>query len=155
MSRSQRHMREVYEGGTAQDSANDTFVRNQTRNPPVAAATRATNEQTVGSYRTTDNAPAVANALVNQTATAGNAFSYQFASNTFSDSDSGGGDTLTYTALEAVTHKAIPAWLTFTPGTRTFAGTPAAKDKGVKWIRVYATDRAAKQVYSDFKITVS
>ena len=55
----------------------------------------------------------------------GAAFSYTFPANTFADADAG--DTLSYTATRA-DGTALPSWLTFTPGTRTFSGTPAAAD---------------------------
>jgi hypothetical protein len=156
MSRSQRHMREVYEGGTAQDSTNATTIGLATFNPATSFATRNSKEQTVGANRVADTAPVLAQALVNQTVARNVALTpYVFAVGTFTDANSGAGDTLTYSALEAVTHKALPAWLTFTPGTRTFSGTPAAKDVGIKWIRVYAMDRAGKYAYGDFKITVT
>ena len=47
----------------------------------------------------TNNPPTVANAIPDQSATAGTAFSYAFPANTFSDADTG--DTLSYTATKA------------------------------------------------------
>ena len=69
----------------------------------------------------TDNdtaAPTVANAIPDQTATAGTAFGYQFPASTFDDAD---GDTLTYAATRA-DGTALPAWLSFAAATRTFSG---------------------------------
>lgn len=149
-------MREAYDGGTAQDSAGATTLGLATFNPAVATATSIAKEQSVGTNRVADTAPVLAQALVNQTVARNVALTpYAFAVGSFTDANSGAGDTLTYSALEAVTHKALPAWLTFTPGTRTFSGTPALKDVGIKWIRVYAMDRAGKWAYGDFKITVT
>jgi hypothetical protein len=156
MSRSQRHMREVYEGGTAPDSTNTTTALLTARNPAISASARATKEQTVGTNRVANTAPVKALNLVNQTVARNVALTpYQFAAGTFTDANSGAGDTFTYTALEAFTNKALPSWLTFTPGTRTFSGTPTAAHVGVKTIRVFATDRAGQTAYADFTITVT
>lgn len=84
-----------------------------------------------------NEAPTVANATVNQSASATQAFSYAFAANTFADVDAG--QTLTYTATQS-DNSALPTWLTFTPGTRTFSGTPALGDIGTVSVKVIATD---------------
>ena len=99
-----------------------------------------------------NDAPTVANALVDQTATQDVPFSYQFASDSFADSDNF--DVLTYTAA-LVGGGALPAWLTFTASTRTFAGTPTSGDVGTVSIRVTATDLIGASVYDDFDIVVS
>ena len=70
--------------------------------------------------QSTNHAPVVANTIPNQTATFGAAFSFAFASNTFTDAD---GDALTYSALLS-SNAALPAWLSFNASTRTFSGTP-------------------------------
>ena len=69
-----------------------------------------------------NNAPTVATAILDQTATTGAAFSFAFPAATFTDADS---DTLTYTATLA-DDTALPSWLSFDPATRTFSGTPTA-----------------------------
>ena len=74
----------------------------------------------------TNNAPTVANAIQDQTATAGTALSYAFPATTFNDADS---DTLTYTATQS-DDTALPSWLSFAPTTRTFSGTPANHGRG-------------------------
>ena len=61
----------------------------------------------------TNNAPTVANAIPDQAATVGTAFSYQFPLNTFHDADTG--STLTYTATKADGND-LPTWLGFTTG---------------------------------------
>ena len=98
----------------------------------------------------TNNAPVVANAIPDQTATEGAAFSYQFPANTFNDVDTG--DTLIYTATKADGTN-LPTWLGFTPATRTFAGTPAATDVSVA-VKVTATDTSSATVSNDFNIEV-
>ncbi len=92
-----------------------------------------------------NNAPIVANPISNTVATDGTAFNLTFAANTFNDPD---GDTLIYTANN-------PAWLTFTPATRTFTGTPSAADVGTLTINVTATDPSNAQVTDSFNVVIS
>ena len=68
-----------------------------------------------------NRAPVVANPIPDQSASEGTGFTFQFASNAFSDPD---GDTLTYAAT-LVGGGALPAWLNVHASTRTFSGTPA------------------------------
>ncbi len=95
--------------------------------------------------------PTVANAIPDQTATAGTAFSYAFPANTFSDADS---DTLRYTATKA-DGTALPTWLSFTASTRAFSGTPQAADTGTVSVKVTASDGNGGSVSDAFDITVS
>ena len=107
-----------------------------------------------GTAQTTTNAaPTLANAIPDQTAIAatGTAFSYQFPSNTFNDTDTG--DTLSYTATQA-DGTDLPTWLTFTGSTRTFTGTPTASDVETVSVRVTATDTSNATVSDGFDITV-
>ena len=105
----------------------------------------------VDSATTGNNAPTVANAIPDQSATAGTAFSYAFPANTFSDADS---DTLTYTATKADA-TALPTWLSFTASTRAFSGTPQAADTGTVSVKVTASDGNGGSVSDEFDITVS
>ena len=98
----------------------------------------------------TNAAPTVATVIPDQTATAGTAFSYAFPDTTFSDADS---DTLTYTATKA-DGTALPPWLSFTAGTRTFSGTPQAADVATVSVKVTASDGSAS-VSDTFDIVVS
>ena len=86
----------------------------------------------------TNDAPTVANAIPDKNATEDSAFSFQFASNTFADVDVG--DTLTYSATLS-NGAALPAWLSFNAGTRTFSGTPLNADVGTISVKVTARDR--------------
>jgi hypothetical protein len=99
-----------------------------------------------------NEAPTVANAISDQVATESSAFSFQFASNVFADVDAG--DTLTYSATKS-DNSALPAWLTFTAGTRTFSGTPSSGDVGTLSVKVTATDGGALTVTDTFDIVVS
>lgn len=93
--------------------------------------------------------PTVANAIPDQAATAGTAFSYQFPENTFDDADQG--DVLTYSATEQG-QPSLPAWLNFDPNTRTFSGTPPAA--GTVQIAVTATDGDDASVTDVFSIAI-
>ena len=99
---------------------------------------------------TTNNPPTVANTIPDQTAMAGTAFSYAFPANTFSDADTG--DTLAYTATKA-DDTALPTWLAFAAGTRTFSGTPTAA--GTVAVKVTASDGNGGSVSDTFDITVA
>ena len=98
----------------------------------------------------TNNAPTVANAILNQTATVGTALNYAFPADTFNDADS---DTLTYTATQS-DNSALPAWLSFAAATRTFSGTPLTADVGTVSVKVTASDGTAS-VSAPFDIVVS
>ena len=100
----------------------------------------------------TNTAPTVANAIQDQTATAGTAFSYAFLANTFADTDTG--DTLTYTATQS-DDTALPSWLSFAAATRTFSGTPPAADVGTVSVKVTASDGNGGSVSDTFDIVVS
>ena len=96
-----------------------------------------------------NDAPVVAQAIADQNATQGNAFSLQFSANTFSDVD---GDTLAYTATRG-DGSTLPSWLTFTAATRTFSGTPGSGDVGTLAVKVTASD-GALPVSDTFNIVV-
>ena len=96
------------------------------------------------------SAPTVANGIPDQAATADTAFSYAFPANTFNDAD---GDALTYTATKS-DGSALAAVLRFTPGTRTFWGTPRAIDVGTLSVKVMASDGTAS-VSDEFDIVIS
>ncbi|WP_439487428.1 putative Ig domain-containing protein, partial [Algoriphagus sp.] len=98
-----------------------------------------------------NDAPTVANPIPNQDATEGVVFSFQFASNTFSDIDVG--DVLTYSA-EQTGGDPLPAWLDFDPLTRTFSGTPGNDDTGLITIEVIANDGNGGTVYDSFELSI-
>ena len=98
-----------------------------------------------------NRAPTLANAIPDQTATTGTAFSYAFPANTFSDAE---GDTLTYTVTKS-DGTALPSWLSFTSSTRTFSGTPQSTDTGTVSVKVTASDGNGNTVSDEFNIVVS
>ncbi|RAK00156.1 putative secreted protein (Por secretion system target) [Larkinella arboricola] len=102
-----------------------------------------------GTTPTPNRAPVVANAIPNQSATVGINVNYTFPSNTFTDAD---GDALTYRA-SLTSGSALPSWLSFNTGSRTFSGTPPST--GTFNIRVTATDGRGGQATDDFTLTVN
>jgi VCBS repeat-containing protein len=83
-----------------------------------------------------NDAPVVATPLVDQSITTGTTLSYVMPASTFTDVDN---PTLTYTAARA-DGSALPSWLSFNAGTRTFSGTPVTKDAGTITVKVTASD---------------
>lgn len=118
-----------------------------------------------------NDAPVLANALTDQTATEGIAFNYLLASNTFHDDDAIHGDSLTYEAT-LTDGTALPAWLSFDTVTQTFLGQASADstligtdgddvlvdtDTGIAgaWdITVSATDTAGISASDSFTLTL-
>ena len=96
-----------------------------------------------------NDAPTVAAPLADQGATVGTAFGYTVPASSFADVDAG--DTLTYVATLA-DGGALPAWLAFDPGGRSFSGTPS--DLGMTIVRVTANDGHGGSVFDDFVLTV-
>jgi Ca2+-binding RTX toxin-like protein len=99
-----------------------------------------------------NDAPTVANPIVDQSAHTGVAFTFTVPTNTVADVDLG--DTLTYSATLA-DGSALPAWLSFNSTTRTFNGTPSSGDAGLVNIKVTATDTGSLSVSDVFALTVT
>ena len=104
-----------------------------------------------GSTTTTNNPPTVANAIQDQTATAGTVFAFDVPENTFTDADS---DTLTYTATQS-DGSALPAWLSFDAAGPEFSGLPQAADVETVSVKVTASDGNGGSVSDTFDIVVS
>nr|WP_249729050.1 putative Ig domain-containing protein [Acidovorax sp. CCYZU-2555] len=100
----------------------------------------------------TNDAPTVANPIADKTATEDTAFVFQFAANAFADVDVG--DTLSYSA-QLAGGGALPTWLAFDAGSRTFSGTPANGDVGTLSIEVSAKDASNVTVTDTFDIVVA
>jgi Ca2+-binding RTX toxin-like protein len=98
-----------------------------------------------------NDAPTLANAISDKSATEGTAFSFTVPSNTFSDIDSG--DTLTMSAKLA-SGAALPKWLKFTSGV--FSGTPLDADSATSiTVRETGTDKAKAFAYDDFILNIT
>jgi autotransporter-associated beta strand protein len=106
-----------------------------------AAATATINVTAV------NDAPTLANAIADQTATPGQAFSFILPADTFADVDQGDALTLATSAL--------PSWLAFDAATATFSGIPGSGDVGVTNVIVTATDLAGAAVSDTFSLTIS
>lgn len=99
-----------------------------------------------------NDAPIVTMALTDQMATEDALFSYVLPEGTFTDIDAG--DVLTLSAsLE--NGDALPAWLSFDAGTRTFTGTPPNTSAGLITIRVTATDGDGSSISDDFALDIA
>jgi Ca2+-binding RTX toxin-like protein len=100
----------------------------------------------------TNDAPVVANAIADQTATEDAAFSYVLPANTFADVDLGDSMTLSATQEDG---SALPSWLNFDAASGTFSGTPANGDVGSLSIKVTAKYGAGATVSDVFNIGVA
>ena len=98
-----------------------------------------------------NDAPAVANPIPDQSATAGAAFTFTVPDDAFEDVDV---DTLTYTATQG-DDSGLPDWLAFDAATRTFTGTPGAGDTGTLAVKVKAEDGDGETASDQFDIVVS
>ena len=99
----------------------------------------------------TNDAPIAAQPLPSLNTAEDTAFIYTLPPAAFSDVDVG--DTLSLQATRA-DGSALPAWLAFNPGTRTFSGTPANGDVGTLQIRITATDVAGASASSTLTLAV-
>ena len=100
-----------------------------------------------------NDAPTVANALIDQTLISGREGSYAIAANSFNDIDVGETATLTYTATSA--GSAIPSWLAINSTTGAFTANPTSSDAGITSVTVTATDTSGAAVADTFDITVT
>lgn len=86
-----------------------------------------------------NSAPVVTNAVANQSAVSGIAFSLSLPTDQFFDVD---GDALIITASQS-SGASLPSWLSFNAGTGTFTGTPGGGDTGTVTVAVTASDGEA------------
>ena len=96
-----------------------------------------------------NHAPILSDALPDQEAFQGTAFSYTVDASAFTDPE---GDTLNYSATLS-NGNALPSWLSFNATTRTFSGTPSTL--GTTSVRVTAMDTGNLTTADVFDITVS
>ena len=99
-------------------------------------------------------APTLAAPLTDQSATEDAPFSFTVPAGAFDDADIFIGDSLAFGATLA-DGSALPSWLSFDAGTRTFSGTPANGDVGTISVRLTATDESGRSVADEFDFTVT
>jgi hypothetical protein len=97
----------------------------------------------------TNAAPVINTAIADQTANAGQSYSFTLPANTFSDAD---GNSLTYSATLA-NGSALPSWLSFNAANGTFTGTPS--QAGIFSISVTANDGNGGIVSDSFDLKVN
>lgn len=95
-----------------------------------------------------NEAPRLVGSIGTQTAVEGSAFTYQVPSTLFVDPES---QTLTYSATQT-NGSALPSWLSFNAGTRTFSGTAPSGTADVA-VRMSARDPAGASTSTDFTIS--
>jgi hypothetical protein len=83
-----------------------------------------------------NDAPALSNAIADQSVAEDTAWSFQFAANAFTDPD---GDAIAFTATLG-NGDPLPAWLSFNAATRTFSGVPPTDFNGAIDLKVMASD---------------
>jgi len=98
----------------------------------------------------TNDAPLLARALADQTATVSQDFSFKLPSGSFSDVDQG--DTLTYSATSA--GGGLPSWLHLDAVTGMIWGRPRGIDTGTLTIDLTATDSAGASVTDQFVLVI-
>ncbi|WP_418316904.1 putative Ig domain-containing protein [Piscinibacter sakaiensis] len=106
---------------------------------------------TVIAGNVTNSAPTVANPIASHSTNEDALYSFTFAANTFADADAG--DVLSYSAT-LLNGAALPGWLAFNAGTRSFSGTPTNGEVGSLQLRVTATDPSGAKATSDFTLTI-
>ena len=97
----------------------------------------------------TNDAPTVANTIVDQIVADGDGLNFKFNNNVFLDVDES--DTLSFTATLS-NGDALPDWLTFDSSTQTFSGAPVSGEVGGISVKVTATDTANVSVSDTFNV---
>ena len=109
-------------------------------------------DQIVISVANTNDAPTVANELVDQTTISGRESIYTIATNSFADVDAS--DTLTYSVtLEG--GASVPSWLVINSTTGALTANPTASDAGSISVTVTATDSASSPLTAADTFTIA
>ena len=90
----------------------------------------------IDSLKHTNLSPYIKSLIKNQTAVAGQPFSFTIPDSIFFDDDSNVPLTYTVTLIDG---NPLPSWISFNPGTKTFSGTPV--ETGEINIKVVVTDK--------------
>jgi len=105
---------------------------------------------TIDNLKHTNLSPYIKSLINNQSAVAGQLFSYIIPNNIFFDDDSK--VSLTFSAT-LITGDPLPSWISFDPGTRTISGTPL--EPGELTIKVVAADSENATAYCPVKIIIT
>ncbi|RNL66147.1 hypothetical protein EFK50_00510 [Nocardioides marmoriginsengisoli] len=116
------------------------------------APARSTTADVTITQHGVNDAPVPSGALADQGAAARGTTTWALPAGTFTDPDDG--DTVTLSAT-GPGGAALPSWLTFTPGTRTFSAQPKDGDVGDRAVVVTATDGHGGTTSSSFELTVT
>ncbi len=114
------------------------------------AGTALTINFTVIDQPISNQAPVVSNPIPDQTATEGVAYSFSFATNTFTDPEGGA---LTYSASLSDDPE-LPGWLSFNATNRTFSGAPPSGSTSPLSIQVTASDGQQEAANTTFTLTL-
>ncbi|EMI43564.1 Dystroglycan-type cadherin-like domain protein, partial [Rhodopirellula sp. SWK7] len=136
----------TFSGTPLNGDVGEIHVRVVASDPDVETAT----EEFVLTVVNTNDVPLLTGEIADQTAVEDSEFNFAFASDRFIDVD---GDDLTYTAT-LVGGAGLPGWLTFTPTTRAFSGTPTNDDVGDIEVEVTAADADNTTATERFGIAV-
>jgi hypothetical protein len=104
----------------------------------------------IDSLKHTNLSPYIKSLIQNQSAVAGQPFTFTVPDNIFFDDDNK--IPLTYSS-QMIDGKPIPAWIVFDPATRTFSGTPA--EAGELTVIVVVTDSEKATAYCPVKIIIA
>ena len=99
----------------------------------------------------TNQVPTVSNAVADQTTVEDAPWTFVVPANAFADQDAGEVLTLSATLADGT---ALPGWLSFDAGTRTFSGTPDDAQVGTLGLRVRATD-GRDEAADTFNLTIT
>ena len=100
----------------------------------------------------TNDAPVLAHAIADQSATEDAAFSYTIPVDAFTDVDVG--DVLSY-GVTLANGSPLPSWLSYNATTRTLSGTPTSTSAGLLSLRTTATDLAGASASSTFTLDIA
>jgi hypothetical protein len=107
-------------------------------------------DNVIDSLKNTNLSPYIKSLIQNQSAVAGQPFTFTVPDNIFFDDDSN--VPLTYSS-QMLNSNPIPAWLVFDPSTRTFSGIPF--EAGELTVIVVVTDSEKATAYCPVKIVIS
>jgi len=103
----------------------------------------------IDSLKHTNLSPYIKSLINNQSAVAGQPFTFTIPDNIFFDDDSNAGLTFSVTLIN---DNPLPSWISFDPETRTFSGTPLETDELT--IRVVVTDTQKATAFCPFKLII-